>query len=299
MKHWLCLLLAASAAYAATGVYFVQPDEQVVVRRFGRISAEPREPGPHFGLPWGLDRIDRVKTREVKQVTIGPVSLAGEAVGSSVGQWLTGDRNLVRVRATIHYTIQDPATYLFHATAVDSLIATAGQAAMSAVLAEQPVDRILTLGKRELGVVIGERLRDLVEGHYQLGVAIQSVDIGGVEPPPEVAEAFDNVINALRQREREINLAQGYADRTLAQAQADKQRVLDEAHAEHDRRLRDAQGEAARFEKLLAEYERSPALTARRLYLETMADVLPKLRAKLIVDSNSPLDLSIIREAPP
>ena len=124
------------------------------------------------------------------------------------------------------------------------------------------------------------------------------MDIGGVEPPPEVAEAFDNVINALRQREREINLARGYADRTLAQAQADKQRVLDEAQAEHDRRLREAQGEAERFEKLLAEYQHSPDLTARRLYLETMAEVLPKLRSKLIVDTGTPLDLSIIREAP-
>lgn len=297
MKRWICLLLAAIAAYAATGVYFVQPDEQVVVRRFGRIWAEPREPGPHFGLPWGLDRIDRVKPREVKQVTIGPVSLAGEAVGASVGQWLTGDRNLVRVRATIHYTIKDPAECLFRVAAVDPLIVNAGQAAMSAVLAEQPVDRVLTLGKRELGVVIGENLQGLVD-RYRLGVTIRSVDIGGVEPPPEVAEAFDNVINALRQREREINLARGYADRTRAQAQADKQRVLDEAQAEHDRRLRDAQGEAARFEKLLAEYQRSPMLTAHRLYLEAMADVLPKLRSKLIVDTGSPLDLSIIREAP-
>jgi len=297
VKRWIWLLLAALAAYAATGVYFVQPDEQVVVRRFGRIWAEPREPGPHFGLPWGLDRIDRVKSREVKQVTIEPVSPAGEAVGASVGQWLSGDRNLVRIRATIHYTIDDPAGYLFRAAAVDPLIANAGQAAMSAVLAGQPVDRILTLGKRELGVVIGEKLREMMD-RYELGVTIRSVDIGGVEPPPEVAEAFDNVINALRQREREINLARGYADRTLAQAQADKQRALDAAQAEHDRRLREAQGEAARFEKLLAEYQHSPALTARRLYLETMADVLPKLRSKLIVDSRSPLDLSIIREAP-
>ena len=297
MKRWSWLLLAAVAAYAATGVYFVQLDEQVVVRRFGRIWAEPRDPGPHFGLPWGLDRIDRVKTREVKQVTIGPVSLAGEAVGASVGQWLTGDRNLVRVRATIHYTIEDPAGYLFHSAAVDPLIANAGQASMSAVLAEQPVDRVLTLGKRELGVVIGQNLQELVKP-YGLGVTIRSVDIGGVEPPPEVAEAFDNVINSLRQREREINLARGYADRTLAQAQADKQRALDEAQAEHDRRLREAQGEAERFEKLWAEYQRSPDLTARRLYLETMADVLPKLRSKLILDSGSPLDLSIIREAP-
>lgn len=298
MKRWLWLSLAAAAAYLATGLYFVQPDEQVVVRRFGRILAEPREPGPHFGLPWGLDRIDRVKSREVKQVTIGPVSPAGEAVGASVAQWLTGDRNLVRVRATVHFTIADPAQYLFQSAAVEPLVANAAQAAMSAVLAEQPVDRVLTLGKRELGVLLGEKLQQMV-ARYEIGVAIRSVDVGSVAPPPEVAEAFDNVINALRERDREINLARGYADRTLAQAQADKQRLVDEGQAEHDRRLREAQGDAERFDKLLAEYQRSPDLTARRLYLETMADLLPKLRAKLIMDTGAPLDLSIIREAPP
>jgi membrane protease subunit HflK len=298
VKRWIALLLAVCAAYAATGLYFVQPDEQVVVRRFGRILAEPREPGPHFGLPWGLDRIDRVKTREVKQVTIGPVSPAGEAVGASVAQWLTGDRNLVRIRATVHYTIADPAQYLLRATAVDPLIANGAQAALSAVLAGQPVDRVLTLGKRELGVLLGEKLQAIVT-RYEVGVSIRSVDVGGVEPPPEVAEAFDNVINALRQRDREINLARGYADRMLAQAQADKQRIVDGGQADHDRRVREAQGETERFAKLLAEYQRSPDLTARRLYLETMAELLPKLRAKLIIGSGTPLDLSIIREAPP
>jgi membrane protease subunit HflK len=80
MKRMLGLIIVVSLAYAATGLYFVQPDEQVVVRRFGKPVGIPREPGAHFGLPWGLDRIDRVKPREVKRVTIGPVNLGGEAV---------------------------------------------------------------------------------------------------------------------------------------------------------------------------------------------------------------------------
>ena len=298
MKRLFLLILACLAAYAVTGLYFVQPDEQVIVRRFGRIHAMPREPGPHFGLPWGLDRINRLKPREVKQVTIGPLNLAGEAIGTSQSQFLTGDRNLVLVRATVQYTIKDPAHYLFRATAVDSLVASAGEAAINIALAGQPVDYAMTLGKRELSIQIAQRLQTFVDV-YELGVMIRSVDIGSVDPPPEVAEAFDNVISALRERDRQINLARGYADQTLAQTQADAQRLRDQAQGYRDRRTREAQGEAERFEKLLVQYQRSPALTAQRLYLETIADALPKLRAKLIMDPEMEMDLSIIREESP
>jgi membrane protease subunit HflK len=294
----LLLILLGLVAYVATGLYFVQPDEQVVVRRFGRLLTVPREPGPHFGLPWGLDRIDRLKPREVKQVTIGPLNLGGEAVGASLSHFLTGDRNLVLVRATVHYTITDPARYLFQTTAVDPMIASAGETAMSAVLAGQSVDHVMTLGKRELGELMCGKLQGLVD-QYDLGVTIRSVDVGSVDPPPEVAEAFDNVISALRQRDREINLARGYADRTMSQARAAAQRILDQAHGDGDRRVRKAQGEAERFEKLLAEYRRSPGLTAQRLYLETMAEVLPRFRAKLIMDADTDMDLSIIGEEKP
>jgi len=295
VKRIVLLVIVCLLAYLATGLYFVRTDEQVVVRRFGRVLVEPREPGPYFGLPWGLDRIDRVKPSEVKRVTIGPLNLGGEAVGASLSQFLTGDRNLVNVRATVQYTIKEPARdYLFNSTAVDPLVASAGEAAMTRVLAEHSVDHALTLGKREVAILIRERLQESVD-QYQLGVTIRSVDIGAVEPPAEVAEAFDKVVGALRQREQRINEADSYRRRTLAQAQADAQRVQDEARSSHDRRVREAEGEAERFDRLLAEYTQSPGLTARRLYLDAMAETLPRFRSKLIVDSGTEIDLSIIR----
>ena len=295
MKRTILLLVVCLLAYLATGLYFVRTDEQVVVRRFGRVLAEPREPGPYFGLPWGLDRIDRVKPSEVKRVTIGPLNLGGEAVGASLSQFLTGDRNLVNVRATVQYTIKEPARdYLFNSIAVDRLVASAGEAAMTAVLAGQAVDDALTQGTRELAILIRDRLQASVE-QYQLGVTIRSVDIGAVDPPAEVAEAFDKVFGALRQRERQINEADSYRRRTLAQAQADAQRIQDEARSYHAQRVREAEGEAKRFDNLLTEYVQSPDLTARRLYLETMAETLPRFRSKLIVDTGSEIDLSIIR----
>ena len=298
MKRLFVLALVCLAAYLTTGLYFVQPDEQVIVRRFGHARALPSEPGPHFGLPWGLDCIDRLKPREVKQVTIGPLNLAGQAIGASQSQFLTGDRNLVLARATIQYTIKDPVRYLFAADGVDRAVASAGEAAMSNILACQPVDHVMTLGKRELGIEIGNRLQRVVD-EYGLGIMIRSVDIGSVDPPPEVAEAFDNVISALRERDRQTNLARGYADRTVAQAQANAQRIRDQARGAGDRRIWEAGGDAERFEKLLVEYRQAPDLTSRRMYLNTMAETLPKLRAKLILDADAEIDLSIIREERP
>jgi membrane protease subunit HflK len=298
VKRTVLLLLACLVAYLATGLYFVQPDEQVIVRRFGRVQATPSEPGAHFGLPWGLDRIDRMKSREVKQVTIGPLELGGQAIGADPAQFLTGDRNLVLAHATVQYSINDPVRHLLATKAVDPIVASAGQVAMANVLACQPVDQVMTLGKRELSVDIRDRVQDIVD-EYQLGVTIRSVDIGRVTPPPEVAEAFDNVISALRERDRQTNLARGYANRTLAQAQAEAQRIRDQARGARDSRVRDAEGRAERFKKLLTEYRRSPVLTARRLYLETMAETLPRFRDKLILDAGADLDLSIIREEGP
>jgi membrane protease subunit HflK len=295
MKHVAVLLTVALLAYLATGLYFVQPDEQAVVRRLGRILATPSEPGPHFGLPWGWDRVVRIKPREAKRVTLGPLYAGAAAVGTSPSHFLTGDRNLVNVRATVQYTISDPARYLFLVTEVDPLLAKAGEAALTELLAATPVDGALTLGKQALGVQAAELLQALVD-RYELGVRIRSVDIGAVEPPAEVAEAFANVTAALRQRERQINEAHSFADRTVSQAQADAQRTVNESRSYRDQLVRRAEGEAERFEHLLAEYRQSPALTAQRLYLDTMAATLPKFRSKLILDTGDRIDLSILRE---
>lgn len=298
MKRIAALAALGLVAYSATGLSFVQPDEQLVVRRFGAMQPTPHEPGARLGLPWGLDRTDRIKPREIKRVTIGPADAADRATGARPAQFLTGDRNLVNVRATVQFTVSDPRRFLFQSAAVDRLVATSGEAAISATLAGEPVDRVLTLGKQELGVRLTGRLQTLVD-QYALGVAIRSVDIGSIEPPAEVADAFDKVVSAQREREQAVNRARSFANKTLAEARGASQRFLDEGSADRDRSIRRAQGEAARFESLLAEYRQSPALTATRLYLEAMAETLPKLRSKLIVDTGSDVDLSIMREDGP
>lgn len=295
MKRWLVLGVIALAVWLATGLYVVQPDEQVVVRRFGKADTPPREPGAHFGLGWGLDRLHRLKPREVKRVTIGPTNGADTAIGKSHAHFLTGDRNLVNVSATVQYIISDPRGYLFQSDAVDRLVATATTVAISEAVASESVDRVLTLGKQQLGIRMAASLQASVT-HYGLGITIRSVDIASIEPPADVADAFDQVTSAMRERERLIHQAESFANKTAAEAQGSTQRTIDRGRAQRDQAIRRAEGEAARFNSLLAEYERSPRLTAGRLYLEAMAQTLPKLRSKLVVDSSADVDLSILRE---
>jgi membrane protease subunit HflK len=293
VKRLALALSIALLAYLASGLYFVQPDEQAVVQRFGAVHGLTREPGAHFGLPWGMDGVHRLKTREVKRVTIGPLNVGQTAVGAKPSQFLTGDRNLVNVRATVQFTISDPSRYLFHSVAADRLVSTAGESCLNQILAREPVDRALTKGKQDLGVRLVKQLQVQVE-EYGLGITVQSVDFGGVEPPSEVADAFDKVTSAAREREQAVNQAQSFANRTIAQAQGDAEQLINQARAYRDSAVQKARGETQRFASLLAEYERAPALTSTRMYLETMAQILPRFRSKLILDTDSQVDLSIM-----
>ncbi len=298
LRRVALLLVIGLAAYAATGLTLVQPDEQVVVRRFGAQLAQPAGPGLHWLLPWGLDRVDRLKPREVKQVTIGRVLRTDTPVGSEGSQFLTADRNLVDVRATVQYTIRDAGQYLFRMQRIERLIAAAAEAALSEQLAQSTVDASLTLGQRAAALAVAERLQQRLDA-YHIGIHVRSVDFVSVQPPADVADAFDGVVTALRQREQMIHEAQAFANRALAEAQGDAQRLIDEGEAERDRLHRLAQGEAQRFERLVTEYARAPELTKARMYWETMAEILPRFQAKTIIDHGTDLDLSIRGESKP
>lgn len=292
MKRVLAALTLGTLAWLATGIYFVQPDEIALVRRCGRLIEQPREPGPHLGFPWGIDQVQRIKPREVKRVSIGAITVGGESSGSVSLQYLTGDRNLVNVTATVHYTITSPPDYIRQQSMVDTLVATASEASLAQVLSVQPIDGVLTGGKSEAAASVREALQQALDS-YQLGVSVRSVDLVGMQPPPEVADAFADVIAAQREREQSIHQARGYANQTLSQGRADAQRLEDEARAERERKVRDASGQAERFGQLFDEYQRAPALTARRIYLESMSEILARLRSKLIVDSGQPIDISV------
>lgn len=305
MKWFWLALIAAAVAYAATGVYTVAPDERALVRRFGRVVEVQSEPGLHFGLPWGLDRVDRVKPSETKAVTIGAAAPADRVLSAmptdAAAQFLTGDQNLVNVQATVQYTIRttpDGAkSYLFGSADPMKVISRAAESALSATLADQSIDVVLTTGKSVLADHVRDRLQEQLDG-YGFGVEVRSVSLIELAPPPNVAEAFTRAASARSDRERLILESRTYANARIATATSEARESLDRATAERDRGVDLARSQADRFKKLLYEYQKAPELTATRLYLETMAEILPKFRSKVVIDKGQGVDVTIMRGEP-
>lgn len=285
-------------AYSASGVVVVQPDEQGVVRRFGRVAPNLLSPGIHIELPWGLARVDRVKPAETKQVSVG-LAVPGEELQSGTAalrssEFLTGDQNIIHMQATAQYRISDPKSYVFRARDTRELLAAAIESMLAEAVATKQVDFVLTSGRDVVQSEVHQRAQALAD-HYRMGIAISSVHIGEASPPLQVADAFLDVQNARSEREQIINLAESKRRETVARAQGEARETVDRAIAYRDRLVQHAEGESERFLALLAQYEKARDVTAMRLYLEAMEQILPRLEAKLIVDPGESVDLSILR----
>ena len=299
---WVALAFSlAGLAYAATGIYTVGPDQRALVRRFGKVIAEESEPGLHMGLPRGLDQVDLLKPSETKTVDVGlagPADQTLQAVApDTLAQFLTGDQNLVNVKATVQYTIRDPKHYLFGSADPARLIARATEASLTFTLAGKSIDNVLTTGKDALAIQIKDRLQQRLDD-YGLGTQVRSVSLSELSPPRQVADAFNRAASARSDRERLMEEAKTYASGRLSQARGEERQTTDKAQADHDRAIDMAQSDAERFEKLLCEYRKDKPLTATRLYLEAMAEIIPRFRSKLIIDSGQGVDVTIMREEP-
>jgi len=296
-RRWLAWLPWLVVVYAATGVYAVRTNERAVVRRFGKTLPRVRQPGLHMGLPWGLDRVSRVKVLETKRVAVG-ITLAKQATGRRVdprsAESLTGDRNLLLVSAIVQYRIKDPKAYIFHAADVPALVRDAAGSALSSAVTSMNVDDVLTQQRAAIQNRV-QLAEQRVLDRYGVGVTLISVSLTGVEPPKEVADAFRDVTSARGDRERKINEANGYANRLGHQGEAEAYRTRREAEAKAGGLRQQATAAAESFEKRLAQFKQNRDLAATQMILETAEAVLPRLKKVLLgVGTREGLDLGII-----
>jgi len=300
-RNGLTLAAGLALAYLATGFYAVQPNEQAVVRRCGRMLPQLEGPGLHFGFPYGIDQVTRVKTQELKRVGVG-VGLADRSLGRGAppqqAECLTGDRNLIVASAVVQYRIADARAFLFSAADVPALVGDTAAAAIASAVSSKHVDNILTVERAAVQDEV-HRMTQRVLNRYGAGVQVTAVTLEGVAPPQEVAESFRDVAAAREDRERAVNDAQGYANRLLPQARGEAQRVRLDSEAYAEEAVRKAQGDADRFNTEAARLAAGRSLTLRRLILETMEVVLPRL-SKVVIDPKAQrgLDLGIIETAP-
>jgi membrane protease subunit HflK len=280
-------------------VYAVGVDQQAVVRRLGAVVDDHVPPGLHVGLPWGLDRVDRLKVREQKRLTVGfeaPDALLGRPVNPARSEFFTGDENLINLDLLLQYTIRKPRAYLFGAANPTETLRQAAEASIAASIAKRPVDDLLTTGKLQVQEELRQAIQETAD-QYGLGIAVTAVNIQNVTPPVKVADAFRDVASAREDRDRLIKEAESYANAAVPQAQGDAARMAQEALAYRDEKTREAIGDANRFTQAYEAYKRSPDITETRLYLEAIEEIMPKLRVITVDPKRAPVDLNLFPRA--
>jgi len=274
-------IVAAAVLWGMASFYTVKPEEQSVELFLGEFLGEPSgigEPGLNFA-PWPL------VTAEVIPVTREQTEDMGGARGAQDGLMLTGDENVVDIDYQVVWNINDPAKYLFNLRDPRPTIRAVSESAMREIIAQSELAPILN---RDRGL-IADQLKDLIQAtldSYSSGVNIIRVNFDKADPPATVIDAFRDVQAAAQERDRLQNVADAYANKVLAEARGQAAQLLEEAEGYRARVVNEAQGEASRFTAVLEEYSKAPEVTRKRLYLETMEEVLGGLN-KIILDENA------------
>lgn len=260
MRHrfLFTVLFVLLAGYLLTGVAQVRPGERAVVRRFGRVLEHKPEPGLWVGLPWGMDRVDRVPVDLVRPVALGydPTQDDG-SLATPPGQLLTGDHNLVNVQVVLNYAVRpgEVEDYILQADRADELVARVAETVLAEWVAGRTVDEVLINGKSILPRWLVAQTQQRLQP-YRLGVQIQDASIAHLLPPPEVKASFDEVTRAQSETlSRRYQAEQDAAQRVRA-AEANRFRTVQKATAYvHDQGVL-AEADATRFEKRLEQYQR-------------------------------------------
>lgn len=270
-------VVAALVLWGLASFYTVKPEEQSVELFLGEFSAIG-QPGLNFA-PWPI------VTKEVIPVTREQTEDMGGARGQQDGLMLTGDENVVDIDYQVVWNISDPAKYLFNLRDPRQTIQAVSESAMREIIAQSELAPILN---RDRGL-IADQLYDLIQltlDSYDSGVNIIRVNFDKADPPQPVIDAFRDVQAAAQERDRLQNVADAYANRVLAEARGEAAQMLEESEGYRARVVNGAQGEASRFNAVLEEYIKAPEVTRKRLYLETMEEVLGGLN-KIILDEGT------------
>jgi membrane protease subunit HflK len=290
LLKWIVPILLV--IWLLSGIYIVGPDEQGVVRRFGKV-VRIAEPGPHYRLPRPIEKVDKPKIQQARRLEIGfetisPGPPARYRFHSEESLMLTGDEQIIDAQIIVQYKIKDAADYLFNVRNLEGsqgTIKDAAEVALRQVVGKRPIDDVLITEKLQVEIDILELLQEIVD-RYGSGIRVTEVKLQTVQPPQEVASSFSDVVSAKEDKEKLIQEAEGYKEDIIPKARGEARSLILAAEAYKEEKIKRAQGDVAKFLAVLAEYEKSKDLTLKRLYLETMEQVLPGIR-KFIIDSKT------------
>ena len=284
-------LLALVALGAWTAYYTVPSDSVAVIQRFGKYLKQV-PPGLHFKLPLGIDIATIVPVkRQLKQEfgfgTPGASDPYQRPVdGKRESVMVTGDLNSALVEWVVQYRISDPANFLFEVREPQETLRYVSESVMREVVGDRTVDEVITIGRQEIESEALVKMQEL-STKYTMGISIDQVQLKNINPPGPVQESFNEVNQAQQEKEKLINEARRDYNKVIPLAEGQKDQRIREADGYRLKRINEAEGDAARFNALFTEYAKAPEVTRRRIYIETLQEVLPGIRSKIIVDEQT------------
>ncbi|MFQ5993173.1 MAG: FtsH protease activity modulator HflK, partial [Nitrospiraceae bacterium] len=263
-------------------VFIVAPDEEGVVKRFGDVVRSVG-PGPHLKVPF-VETVLQPKVEKLHRIEVGfrTDPRGRQRMVPQEALMLTGDENILAIEFNVQYKIKSASDYLFQVDNVVETIKKSAEAAMREVVGKSQIDEALTTGKAQIQDDTHTLLQSLVD-QYRAGVSIVAVQMQDVDPPEAVIAAFKDVASAKEDREKLINQSQGYRNDIIPKAKGEAAQMVNQAKGYAQARLARAEGEANRFLKTLKEYRQAKDVISKRIYIETLEEVLPNVE-KIIID---------------
>ena len=289
---WRAIVLVIGIAGLLTSYYQIEPEAVGMVTRFGRY-VRTANPGPHAKLPFGMEKVQKVPVeRQLKQEfgfrtkRAGAQSEFSKEDHTQEAIMLTGDLNVATVEWIVQYKIADPYKYLFNVRAVEETFRLMNEAAMRQIVGDHNVTELLTVGRES----IAGRAKDLLDElckRYETGIVVQQLVLQDVDPPEPVRPSFNEVNQAIQERERAINEAWTEYNQEIPRAGGRAEQSIQAAEGFAVERVNRSMGDAQRFLALQQEYAKAPEVTRTRIYLETMTDVIPLAGKKLLIDDKT------------
>jgi len=266
------------------------------VRRFGAIQARDG-PGMHYRLPWPVDRVDVLKTTSVVKTGVGFTLRDNDPESLKGVELLTGDTNILNIALIVQYVIRNPADYLFQVDGPQTLVGTLAESVLTETVVGMPIDEVLTTGRLAIQARVKLKTQETLD-RYQSGVQVSSVNIMAMTLDPSVAQAFQDVADAMADREKTQNEARAYANDQIPRARGEASRTVGEAQSYKQQRIAEAIGNTTRFNALLQEYQKAPEVTRSRIYLDAMEKILPKVKLYVIDSQGGRVPINLRVTAP-
>jgi membrane protease subunit HflK len=283
------LLILIAIIWAS--VYQVPSDSVGIVLRFGKYSKEV-QPGLRFKLPLGIDKVTVIPVRRQLKQEFGFATRGAtnphqySADSDREKRMVTGDLNSALVEWIVQYRISAPVDFLFKVRHPEETLRDVSESVMREVVGDRTVDEVLTIGRQEIESEALLKMQGIAS-KYEVGISIDQVQLKNVNPPEPVQESFNEVNQAQQEKEKLINEARREYNRSIPLAEGTKDQNIQEAEGYRLQRVNESQGDIARFNSVFAEYTKAPEVTKRRIYLETMQEVLPVIGSKIVLDENA------------